>query len=649
MIPAPNLDDREFQDLVDDARRLVQQRCPQWSDHNISDPGITLIETFAMMMDQLIYRLNRVPDRNYLKFLELIGMELRPPGVAAGTATFWLSAPQPHTITVRAETEVSTDRTDIEEPIVFSTVSALNIVPCSRKIAAVTPAGRDPADRTEELRSAGFGCFSAQPVPGDALLVGLSNAVPSCAVLLRVDCSVAGVGVNPDHPPLIWEAWTGTGWSACELGSDGTGAFNQAGDVILHVPAGHTESVLAGHRQGWLRCRLLDVGPTEPTYTHSPFIKAISAVTMGGTTRVINARVVRDEVVGISDGTAAQRFPLMHRPVVNPGESRLAIVDRGQVSDWRYTGHFAGTGGNDQVFHVDAAAGELVFGPALREADGSLSHYGAVPPKGATIRMTSYLTGGGTQGNISINKIHILKTSVPYIATVENRHAAVGGSGAETVEDLKTRGPLVLRSRGRAVTAEDFEYLASETAPELARVHCLTSGGAANPEAGAVRLVVVPHVASDSLGRVKWQDLQPAPETVERVGRYLDERRLAGTRLVINRPAYQGLTVVVGVRALSGFPSDAVRDDILRALYRLFHPLRGGPAGTGWPIGRAVQSAEVGAALAWIPGVNMAEEITVKLFPADAETGRRDNEVARLQLAPDALVYSHAHQVRVLR
>ena len=79
MLPAPNLDDRRFQDLVDDAKRLVQQRCPEWTDHNVSDPGVTLIETFAYMTDQLLYRLNRVPDRLYVKFLELIGVRLFPP------------------------------------------------------------------------------------------------------------------------------------------------------------------------------------------------------------------------------------------------------------------------------------------------------------------------------------------------------------------------------------------------------------------------------------------------------------------------------------------------------------------------------------------------------------------------------------------
>ena len=63
-LPTPDLDDRRFQDLVNDAKRMVMRRCPEWTDHNVSDPGVTLIETFAFMTDQLLFRLNRVPDKN---------------------------------------------------------------------------------------------------------------------------------------------------------------------------------------------------------------------------------------------------------------------------------------------------------------------------------------------------------------------------------------------------------------------------------------------------------------------------------------------------------------------------------------------------------------------------------------------------------
>ena len=120
-----------------------------------------------------------------------------------------------------------------------------------------------------------------------------------------------------------------------------------------------------------------------------------------------------------------------------------------------------------------------------------------------------------------------------------------------------------------------------------------------------------------------------------------------GTRLLVAPPEYSGLTAVVDVSARSLFDPDEVRDDVLRALYELFHPLIGGPDRTGWPFGRSVQSHEVHAALARIPGVDMAQEISVSLFPADATSGRRSAPVQRLDLPATALVFSYEHQVRV--
>ena len=650
MLPAPNLDDRTFQSLVDDARRLVHQKCPDWSDHNISDPGITLIETFAMMVDQLIYRLNRVPDRNYIKFLELLGLELRPPGAAQGEVTFWLSAPQSQPISVRAETEVSTDRTDVEEPIIFSTTEALDIIPCSLESGRVaTVSGRaNPVDQVNEPGGIGFPCFSAMPTPGDALLIGLNNAVPSCAVLLRVDCRVSGVGVDPNNPPYVWEAWTGSDWVQCEPERDETKAFNQPGDVVLHVPRGHVSgspSPITGTPRGWLRCRLLAPAPGQPTYRESPLITSIAASTIGGTARVVNARVIRDESLGISDGTAGQRFTLQHRPVLPWRGTSLSVTAIDETTRWQPVDNFAAEDDTSRCFHIDPVGGEVVFGPGVREGDGAIRQYGAVPPKSATLRMSAYRTGGGTKGNVGIGQIRVLKTSVPYVSRVENRRAAVGGAPAETVDQVKARGPMLLRARGKAVTAQDFEELTKEVAPEVARAHCLTA--AHESQAGLVRVLIVPHVSSDALERVRREDLDPLPETVERIAAHLDQRRLVGTRVVIEPPAYQWLTVVVGVTALPGYPRDQVYEDVQCALNRLLHPLKGGPDHTGWPVARAVQLHEVAAALAPVPGVNMAEEVTVRLFPADPSTGERGQPVDRVPLARNALVYSYRHQVRV--
>ena len=78
-LPDPQLDDRRFQDIVNEAKGLIPRYCPEWTDHNVSDPGVTLIELFAWMTDLLLYRVNQVPDKMYVHFLELIGVRLAPP------------------------------------------------------------------------------------------------------------------------------------------------------------------------------------------------------------------------------------------------------------------------------------------------------------------------------------------------------------------------------------------------------------------------------------------------------------------------------------------------------------------------------------------------------------------------------------------
>jgi predicted phage baseplate assembly protein len=647
-LPAPHLDDRHFQDLVDDAKRLVQQRCPEWTDHNVSDPGVTLIEAFAQMVDQLIYRLNRVPDRHYVKFLDLLGVELLPPAPARGEVTFWLSAPQPQTVSVRAETQVATARTDVQDPVVFSTVRGLDIVSCSFAHVASEVEGQEPVDRDRELLvPGGFPCFSRRPGTGDALLVGLSVAVPHCAVLIRVDCPVQGVGVDPRHPPLVWEAWNGSGWSRCDVERDDTGGFNRAGDVVLHVPGDHQTALKARLRAGWLRCRVRPAQDRERPYQESPRIRGLTAFTVGGTVEMAHAEAVRDEELGTAEGTPGQRLQLRRRPVVAwPEDTVLQVSDGDTWRDWARVPHFADSAPDAECFRMDLVAGEVELGPAVREADGTLHQYGAVPHRGALLRLSSYHTGGGRRGNVARGQVRVLKTSVPYIARVENRVPAVGGVEAETVDDAKVRGPVLLRSSGRAVTAEDFELLAREAAPGAARVLCLPSADPA--EAGVVRVVLVPHVATDPLGAVERRDLRPPESMLADVRARLEERRLVGTRILVIPAEYIGVTVVVRGTARRGHDPGEVREEVLRTLYRFLHPVTGGQDGRGWPFGRAVRAPEVHAALAALPGLDLSGQIDLQLFPADAD-GNRASAVDRLDLPPHGLVHSYAHQVRVQR
>ncbi|MEN3310395.1 MAG: hypothetical protein V7603_6597 [Micromonosporaceae bacterium] len=640
-LPAPNLDDRRFQDLVDEAKRLVQQHCPEWTDHNVSDPGVTLIETFATMVEQLLYRLNRVPDLHYLRFLELIGVRLFPPTAARCDVTFWLSAAQELSVLVPGGAQVASVQNSGDEPVVFRTDVDLNMVPSSLEYIMTAASGAQTVDRTEDLRAGtGLDCFAQVPAIDDCVLFGLSGAVPRCAILMRLDCSVGGVGVDPRNPPWAWEAWDGTGWVPCEVDEDTTGGFNLAGDVTLHVPAGHTASLVGRRRAGWIRCRLVAPVSGQPFYQMSPRINAATASTIGGTVPAAHAEVIRNEVIGMSEGVPGQRFPLARRPVVASDEPLLLEVAGGDGwQEWREVVSFAQSTAEDRHVVLDRVAGEVLFGPAIRMPDGGLRHYGAVPPKGAPIRVPLYQTGGGQRGNVARGVLQVQRDPVPFVNRVTNRGPAKGGVDGESVADASVRGPLLLRTRDRAVTVEDFEYLAREAAPDTARVRCVPVPN----DPGAVRLLVVPKVTNPV--DLRFSELRPPSDTLAQIATYLDERRCLGSRISVEPPYYQGVTVVAQLRARVRTAPAALQTRATEALFRYLNPIVGGSEGTGWPFGRPVQSGEIFAVLQRLAGVDLVED--VKLFGADPTTGKRGGEVQRLDLPPHALVFSYAHQVRV--
>ncbi|MFC9858495.1 MULTISPECIES: putative baseplate assembly protein [unclassified Streptomyces] len=675
-LPSPHLDDRRFQDLVDEAKRLVQQRCPEWTDHNVSDPGVTLIEAFAAMVDQLVYRVNRVPEKNYLTFLDLIGVRLHPPTAAQTEVTFRLSAPQPDPVVVRAGTEVATLRTETEEAVVFTTSETLTVEPCAFAHLATWPSPGEAVDRTEELAlGRDVACFGATPAPGDCLYVGLSAAVPAGVVVLRLDCRVEGVGVDPLRPPLLWEAWDGTAWTVCEVEKDDTGGFNRSGELILHLPKNHVPAAVVGRTGGWLRCRLIEAERGRPTYMAPPVVRRISAFTIGATVPAEHAETVTDEVLGAAEGVPGQVFTLARPPVV-PGEFVVEVSDQAGgdgFTRWTQVDDFAHSGPEDRHITLDPNSGRVEFGPAVRERDGGIRYYGDFPDKGAIVRVRSYRTGGGLRGNVARSTLRVLRSAIPYVARVENRRPALGGVDGESVDSARVRGPMTLRTLHRAVVPHDYELLAREIAPDAARVHCIRagedgsgsggsgsggsggSGGAVaeggsagangGAEAGGVRLLVVPAGRSDEQGRIVFDELIPPAQTLGLIAGHLDARRPIGARLVVEPPFYQGVTVVATVQAERGAVVERVRETALAALYGYFNPLTGGPNGQGWPFGRPIQSGEAFAVLQRVPGVDLVED--VRLYPADPVTGERTEATTRIPLDRHALVFSYEHALRV--
>lgn len=645
-LPVPNLDDRRFQDLVDDAKRLVQRRCPEWTDHNVSDPGVTLIETFAFMTDQLLFRLNQVPDRMYVKFLEMIGLRLLAATPAKAPVTFWLSAPAVADVSVATGTTVATVRTDFDESIIFSTRDDLRIIPCALQDVSTVGDGKTSGElRTEGLKlGTSFRAFSEMPVVDETLCVGLTTPVPRCVVQLDVGAQVEGVGVHPDYPPLAWEAWTGTEWEKCLVSTDTTSALNTAGRVLVHVPAGHDASVLDGIRAGWLRARVIEVPDGFPTYSASPIITSLAACTVGGTVDAIHASIIDAEQVGESDGVPGQSFPIENSPILAGAGAPVVEVasDEGWV-EWTPVEHFAASEPTDRHFVLDAVGGTVRFGPAVREPDGTIRQYGAIPERSQAIRLRGHAVGGGRLGNVAKGAIRTLKSSIPFVASVENLESAQGGVDGETIEEAKARGPILLRTRSRAVTAEDYEAIALEAAPEVARVQAVTAGED-DVAAGSLRVLIVP-AAPEVEGKVEFAELVPSEETLERIGNRLDEVRLIGTRVSVEPPSYRGVTVVARVVARPRADVERIRTEALAALYGYLNPISGGPDGEGWPFGRPVQSGEVYGLLQQIRGVDMVED--ARLFGANPVTGERGSETRKLELDPYSLLFSYEHQVRV--
>lgn len=127
----PNLDDRDFKQLLDEAQRIIVAECPQWTDLTPGDPGIVLLELFAHLTETMIYRLNRLPEKAYVEFLRLLGVKLGPPAAAAVKLRFTLAKPSDKPVEIPRGTRVTVGRGGGEVSPVF-VVAQTTAVPAGK-------------------------------------------------------------------------------------------------------------------------------------------------------------------------------------------------------------------------------------------------------------------------------------------------------------------------------------------------------------------------------------------------------------------------------------------------------------------------------------------------------------------------------------
>lgn len=624
-LPKSNLDDRTFQDLVEECLLRIPRYCPEWTNYNPSDPGITLIELFAWLTDQMLLRFNQVPQRNYITFLELLGVRLQAPSPAVADITFYLSAALPNSYRIPAGVEVATLRTETEEAICFTTDQSLVIdKPVIRHfLTSVTVEDkpqilRDRFTNLWTMRSDGewygreLAFFEEQPQQGNSFYLVIDGDCQCEANVLALKFkgeAATTTGINPDAPPRRWEAWNGVYWESILLQEtdDSTRGFSfselaaqggnplQGADVVLHLPQSFPVANFTAYQGRWLRCVHTASPGNHPAYSNSPRIVGLSARAIGGTVGASQSEIIHDEVLGESDGTPGQTFQLLGVPILSRRQDEYILVTPpgGTPQKWQEVKDFADSAAQDLHYTIDSRTGIVQFGPLIREA-GQLQQqtqvraiaqtgrqfntfpnpipnnelerqYGAVPPRGSVIRIVAYRTGGGRKGNVQRGAIVVAKTAVPYVANVINHTPARNGGDAESLEDAVLRVPAMLRTRDRAVTPEDFEALTLQAGGgAVVRVRCLPT--TLTKEAGTVRLLVVPAGNTDAIARAEGIDpelLTLSPQLNDQIVAYLDERRLLGVQVRLQAPEYVGVAVQTEVALESEYNNPAAQQEIL--------------------------------------------------------------------------------------
>lgn len=661
-LPAPNLDNLRFQrDLVDEARKRIIHYCPEWTEYNLSDPGITLIELFAWMTELLVYRLNRVPEKNYIKFLELLGLQRRPASSARTDLTFWLSVSLPispesdQEVIIPEGLQVRSDNPTDE--IIFSTDRELSIVP--PKLSQLRSEDEFNKNYLPRLGIETFYPFDRRnPKEGDTFLLGFDteNDIRGHTLKLDFTCEpTEAVGIRREDPPWVWECSLGDGkWREIQLSTfqdekDTTGGLNNPeGSLVLYLPLDLKPNQVHGRSAFWLRCRLEQKHTLQGMYSESPRVLTVQVYTIGASVPAKHALIVENENLGRSTGEPGQEFNLEYAPVLELQDEEALLVEEfrsGEVVQvpWEYVTDFSSSSRHDRHFTLDAASGKVVLGYSVRQPDGSVRHYGRIPESGREISFKRYRYGGGVKGNLPVNSIRTLTSSVAYISRVTNLIRSFGGRDEEGLDEVKLRAQRELQAQKRAVTVQDYEQLVLNFSRSIARVKCI-SPKVENLQnsLGMVEILAVPSV-SDALGVNDLSRLWMSKNFSQEIVDYLDQYRLLTSHVKIREPNYIGVKVKAKIAAGDFSDPAIVATQVDQHLRNFLNPLVPFPeheetdqlleeGWDGWPFGKSLFTAEIFSLIQRVPGVRYVLDVEIQTREVSKEVDGSNQSVLEVPL-----------------
>jgi Baseplate J-like protein len=331
-LPNPSLDDKTFAQIVDEARALIPRVAPGWTDHNVHDPGITFIELFAWLAEIQQYRLNRVAESSFVRFLRLAGLARLPQHPATARLTIAADAGLPTGVFVPSHSPVVPVG---KEQFPFETLHDTFLTP-SKLTAVRTIAGGREVDQTQANAdpAAHFAPFGPSPALGDSVRFGFAPWFVEQEIHLHIELYEQGL---PSRAPLPaeargflpsaairWQYLAADGWQDVPVIEDGTLAWSRTGLIRFKNPGRAAEV----EKAFWIRATL-DSG----RYEIAPNIAEAStnSVSVRQVARIVN------EDLGVGLGTADQVVRLEKSPLLIDEAIDAGPFDVGQVLDWQTT------------------------------------------------------------------------------------------------------------------------------------------------------------------------------------------------------------------------------------------------------------------------------------------------------------------------
>lgn len=570
-LPAPKLDDLTWADIMSAiTRRVPAESDGTWTLHAPADPGITLLELFAYLLEQRLYWLDQVPDELVVAILRLLGLETPRPATAAATV-LRLTTDADEPVLVPQGTVMSRDPA---AAIRFTLDSDVTAFPTDGEVAVWTDRDRTAdlhARRGVPLLASDGSAASARftlPLTGDHDTTGWLS------LLVELDASPPPSWAPPPVPDVPVPADVTWSWFRPDGSTsgtftdveDGTGGLRRSGVVRLRPPAGwSTED------------RGLVVATPAATFVAAPRLLQL-AVNVGAA-RHVESRTV----TGLADQVDTWlRLPGQRLVLPDAAGRLLTAALRLGGDEWKPVVDFAFGASRDRTFLLDRDDGALVFGDGLT---------GRIPHRNDDVRV-DYSIGGGRDGNGGItDNWRPVEADLPVRGA--NLVQAAGGTDPETVGQARDRAAGALGEVTRAVTAEDYVTLAVTTPGVLAgRAYAALGEHPGFPclrVPGAVSVHIVPSAPRDDLAAPDFVPApRPDPGMLRAVAARLAQARLLTAEVFVRVPAYREVRLRVD---LSGAPADRARVSAVvgEALRRFLDPLVGGDDGTGWPFGGALR------------------------------------------------------------